>query len=69
MKFVQKSEAAIINVLQNSCCEKSSKFHWKTSVLESFLKKEIPVWVFPVNCKISQNTFFTEHIQGTNSKN
>ena len=43
MKFVQKSEAAIINVLQNSCCEKSSKFHWKKSVLESFLKKEIPV--------------------------
>ena len=63
------SSLLFFTVLQNRCSQKFPKFHRKTPVLESLFNKvaslkETSTQVFSCElCKISKNTFFTEHLQ------
>ena len=55
-------------VLQDSCPEKTHKFHKKTSVLQSlfnkvYKNKETPAQVFSCEfCETFKNTCFTEYL-------
>ena len=71
-----KSKQSFANVLHNRCSEKSSKFHWKTSVLESLfnkvaglktcniIKKRLQHRHFPAKfVKFLRTPVFTKHLR------